>query len=459
MKRTNHLFLKTFGCQQNVADSERIAGFYQKQGYVLTDDLQKADLIVVNTCIVREQAEEKIYGFIEGLKELKEQKPYLKIVVSGCLVGAAKREKANFFKNRLKDRLGFVDQFIENNEIKANINSLRFQSKPTNTEANETKTHAWVNISNGCSNFCSFCIVPFARGPEVSRPMEKIIEEVKNLVKHGYNWVTLLGQNVNSYGGDIVRLNVLEAQRSKGTEAQSSKETKAQRRKVPKYLSSKVPKGQIIMGSDRQNSIEGDLISGNNKINEIQNSEFRILNYVLPNGETIKPVYVQSMGKTRVPTLFPYLLEELCKIKGLEKISFVSSNPWDFSNELINVIARNPQIDRMIHLPLQSGDDDILKKMNRFYSQSDYLDLISKIVKKVPEAEFTTDIIVGFPGETAKAFENTVKVCKIAGFKRAYVARYSPRKGTFASEHYKDDVSQKVKRERFHILDEMVNRE
>jgi tRNA-2-methylthio-N6-dimethylallyladenosine synthase len=166
------------------------------------------------------------------------------------------------------------------------------------------------------------------------------------------------------------------------------------------------------------------------------------------------------MGKKRIPTLFPYLLTEVCeRFPELKKISFMSSNPWDFSDELIDIIAKYPQIDRALHLPLQAGSTEILKRMKRFYSKEDYLNLVQKIERKIPKVEFTTDIIVGFPGETDKDFQDSVDVAKKVGFKRAYVARYSVRKGTFAAENYKDDISQKIKRERFHILDKLINKE
>jgi tRNA-2-methylthio-N6-dimethylallyladenosine synthase len=208
-------------------------------------------------------------------------------------------------------------------------------------------THSWVPISNGCNNFCTFCVVPFTRGREISRPFQDIVSEIKTLAKQGCREVTLLGQNVNSYGADIVK---------------------------------------------------------NNK------------GYKLPDGRIVKTIMVKHLGRFRIPTLFPYLLEEVCKIKGVETIKFISSNPWDFSDELIEVIAKNPKIDKNLHLAVQSGDDEVLKRMNRWYTAKEYIDLVNKIKSKIKGAQISTDIIVGFPGETEEQFQNTIKLANDANF-------------------------------------------
>jgi tRNA-2-methylthio-N6-dimethylallyladenosine synthase len=208
-------------------------------------------------------------------------------------------------------------------------------------------THSWVPISNGCNNFCTFCVVPFTRGREISRPFQDIVSEIKTLAKQGCREVTLLGQNVNSYGADLVK---------------------------------------------------------NNK------------GYKLPDGRIVKPIMVKHLGRFRIPTLFPYLLEEVCKIKGVETIKFISSNPWDFSDELIEVIAKNPKIDKNLHLAVQSGDDEVLKRMNRWYTAKEYIDLVNKIKSKIKGAQISTDIIVGFPGETEEQFQNTIKLANDANF-------------------------------------------
>jgi len=372
-------FIKTFGCQQNSADSERIASYYQSRGHKPARNYQQADFVVINTCIVRQRAEDKIYGLVNNLKKLKKKKPKLKIILTGCLVGAAISKKTGKTISYLKKLLPAVDEFLPPEEVGFDYQAIHYN-----------KTHAWVPITNGCNNFCSFCTVPFSRGREKSRPFKNIINEVKSLAKNGYQEITLLGQNVNSYGADLIK----------------------------------------------------------NK---------RLKLYTLPDGTKVKPILVKHLGKTRIPTLFPYLLDSVCQIKGINKVSFISPNPWDFSDELIKVMAKNSKIDRVIHLPIQSGDDQVLKKMNRWYTSKQYLNLIKKIKKAMPKAVIVTDIIVGFPGETTKAFNNTVEVAKKVKFAKAFVACYSPRPGTLAAKQYPDDVPLKEKKRRFRILDKLIN--
>lgn len=368
-------YIQTFGCQQNLADSERIASLLEKRGYRKAKDFKGADYIVINTCMVREQAEDRIYGLVRNIR-LKNHKKNLKIMIAGCLAGAVKREPKKTLEKKIT-RLAPGCEFFYNE-------SVGFGIKP----AREDKNHAWIPISNGCNNFCSYCIVPYSRGPEISRPFGEIIEEVKELVKEGYREITLLGQNVNSYGADLTK-----------------KET-----------------------------------------------------FTLPSGEKVKPVIVKHLGKNRIPSLFSYLLSEICKIDGLEKINFLSSNPWDFSDELIEVIAENKKINRHIHLPVQSGDDEVLKRMNRWYTAKEYLSLVGKIKSKIPQVSFGTDIIVGFPKESKKAFGNTVKLCQKAGFEVAFIGKYSPRPGTFSEQNFPDDVPYEEKNRRFHIIDNLVNK-
>jgi len=369
--------IRTFGCQANLADSERIAGYYRARGYKLARNLQDADVVVINTCVVRQQAEDRAYGLVRNLALQRAKNPKLKIVVTGCLVGAAAREPSGTMMKKMRKMLPQVDEFLPLEEV-----GFEYQAQRT------SNTHAWVPISNGCNNYCSYCIVPFSRGKEASRPFEEIIREVKELAKNGFNRVTLVGQNVNSYGADIVK------------------------------------------------------------------SKF----YKLPDGRKIKPVMVKHLGRMRIPTLFSYLLEEICKIDKIKKVSFISSNPWDFSDELIEVIAKNPKIDRNIHLPVQSGDDEILRKMNRRYTRDEYLKLIAKLKSKIKNVKISTDIIVGFPGETKKEFENTVKLSREVGFVKAYIACYSPRPGTAAWKIFADNVSHSEKDRRFHILDNLISK-
>ncbi len=329
-------FVKTFGCAQNQADSERIRAFYRTKNYQETRDINKADLVIINSCMIRESAENRVYGLINNLKKKK-------IVVTGCVV-------TGLGKKKLEAKLGKKIKLIASSDFGFGIKPLRDKGGA-----------ALVPISNGCDNFCSYCIVPYARGREKSRKSEKIIKEVEQIIKDGFNEIVLIGQNVNSYGKDI-------------------------------------------------------------------------------------------------NTSFPVLLDKIAKT-GIGKISFVSSNPWDFSDQLIAVISKHKNIDRLIHLPLQSGDDEILRRMNRKYTAKDYMALIDRIKKSIPEVQFSTDILIGFPGEDEKAFKNTIKMCKKVKFVKAYINKYSPRPGTVASKLYQDDVPQDVKRKRWMILEELINKQ
>jgi tRNA-2-methylthio-N6-dimethylallyladenosine synthase len=251
---------------------------------------------------------------------------------------------------------------------------------------------ASVVISNGCNNFCAFCIVPFSRGKERSRPFGEILHEVQEAVTAGKTEVMLLGQNVNSYGADFLMEKIKEKDK-----------------------------------------------------------------YQLPSGELVEPVMVRHLGRHRIPTLFPHLLEAVAEIPGVTKVMFLSANPWDFSDELIDMIARHPNIDRLLHLPIQAGSDKIIKAMNRWYTRDEYLALIDRIRTKVPDVQFTTDIIVGFPGETREDFEQTLDIAQRVKYAKAYIAWYSPRHGTAALK-MADDVDIHEKKWRYTELDHLVLR-
>ncbi|MEI7749663.1 MAG: MiaB/RimO family radical SAM methylthiotransferase [Candidatus Moraniibacteriota bacterium] len=369
--------IRTFGCQQNVADSERIATSYEARGFVPTEVVAEADVIVINTCMVRDQAEEKVYGFVRNIRA-GEGKLDAEIVVTGCLVGAVSREPSGKMTRKIASRLPDVTLLP--------IDEVGFENRPKRTSGKR----ASIVIGNGCGNFCSYCIVPFSRGKEVSRPFGDIVKEVREAVENGRDEIVLLGQNVNSYGADFL-------------------------------------------------------------VDSIREGE----SYRLPDGREVVPVMVRHLGKNRIPTVFPYLLEVIATLPGVSKVSFLSSNPWDFSDELIAVIARNATIDRMLHLPVQAGSDRILAAMNRQYTRDEYLLLVEKIRSAVPDVFFTTDIIVGFPGETAADFADTLDIAKRVRFHKAYVARYSPRPGT-ASAKLLDDVPCEEKVRRFRELDRLV---
>lgn len=372
-------FIQTFGCQQNVADSERIASHYEARGFEAAPDLETASTLIINTCIVRDRAEEKVYGLVQNLREKsKRNKDDLAIVITGCLVGAAAREPSGKLMKRMKGRLPDVE-FLPLEEV-------GFEHAP---KRNAGKL-ASIVISNGCNNYCAFCIVPFSRGKERSRPFQDILDEVKEAVAEGKTEIMLLGQNVNSYGADIL----FDAMKNKGK-------------------------------------------------------------YELPNGELVEPVMVKHLGRHRIPTIFPQLLEAVATIPGVEKVSFLSSNPWDFSQVLIDVMARHKNIDRLLHLPVQAGSNKIIKAMNRWYTREEYLTLIDQIRAKVPDIRFTTDIIVGFPGETREDFEETLDLVRQVRFERVYIAWYSPRPGTAALK-MKEEIDIHEKKRRYTELDHLV---
>ena len=355
----------------NKADSERIAGDYQSRGFKKAKSAAKADEIVINTCSVRQRAEDKAVGFLYNLKENLKNKQKPKIILTGCMI--------HHGEEKLLKMLPFVDEILPIDEVGFNQEAIR-----------RDKHHAWIPISNGCNSFCTYCIVPFSRGREVSRPMRDILEEVENLVETGYFEITLVGQNVNSYGLEKLGIG---------------------------------------------------------------------LRKILMDGNKIKLPTNQSQYKTfKAKPPFVKLLEKILEFKQIKKLRFLTSNPWDFSDQLINCIARNNRIDRFIYLPVQSGSNKILKKMNRGYTRKQYLALINKIRIKIPKAEIGTDIIVGFPGETEKDFQDTVKLARKVDFKVAFVAQYSPRPHTFASKHYPDNVPPKEKKRRWDILEKLINK-
>lgn len=371
-----HYHITTFGCQQNIADSERIASYYEARGFAEAETPEGADVVVVNTCVVRERAAEKVFGFVRNITKKNSS---AHIVITGCLVGAASREPSGEMMKKLRRRLPDAE-FLPLEEVGLEHVPKRGEGK-----------HAWLPISNGCNNFCSYCIVPHSRGREISRPFAEVLEEAREILDRGFSEVTILGQNVNSYGADIL--------------------TAAKKR------------GEA---------------------------------YTLADGTEIAPTMVKHLGRHRIPTLFPQLLGQIAKMP-FARVSFLSSNPWDFSEDLIGVIAEHANIDRTIHLPIQSGSNAILQAMNRWYTREEYFELVDRIRASILDARFTTDIIVGFPGETEDDFEATLDAARRVGFEKAYIGQYSPRPGTKAAG-MEDTVSREVKRQRFHALDEAIRR-
>lgn len=400
-------FIKTFGCAANEADSERIAALYQSRGYTRAKTMKQADDVVINTCMIRASAEHRVYGIVHNLTEEKalrqaQGKNALKIVVTGCMVGMAAREKTGKMLSLLAKKMPGVDEFLPIEEVGFDFAAVRTDPH-----------HAWVPISNGCNNFCTFCVVPFTRGREISRPFDDIVAECRELAAKGISHITLVGQNVNSYGADLL-----------------------------------VGEGNIQVMRDLP-----DKTYFNDPTKKEKNDRVYSLN-----GKTVKPTYVKHLGRLRIPTLFPQLLREVCAIDGVKLVDFISSNPWDFSDELIETMAASEKMSRDIHLALQSGDNEMLRRMNRWYTREEFLALAKKIKAAMPNARISTDIIVGFCGETNEQFEQTVDLVKQVGFSKAYVAMYSDRPMTAAHKAYTDDVPHEEKKRRWKILEELINK-
>ncbi len=363
-------FVLTFGCQQNEADSEKLAGLCEAMGYTVVSAPEEADLIVVNTCAIREHAEQKALSIVGQYKHLKAKNPSLVIAVGGCMMAQEHR------KNDIKFRYPYVD-FVFGPSSLHRFPSLLLEKLEKGKRLycpeesvfevaeglpirRESNYRAWVSIMYGCNNFCSYCIVPYVRGRERSRSPEKIIDEVRALVREGYRDITLLGQNVNSYGKDL-----------------------------------------------------------------------------------------------ETPVTFAKLLSELDRIEGEYVLRFMTSHPKDASRELIDVMAASRHVAHQFHLPLQSGSDRILSAMNRRYTREKYLDTVRYMREKMPDVTLTSDIIVGFPGETEEDFEGTLDLLNTVRFDMLYSFIYSPRKGTPAAEM--EQLPQSVKGARFDRLLETQN--
>lgn len=361
-------FLKTYGCQMNVHDSELIKNLVEGIGYIETGEMEEADLVILNTCAIRENAHDKVFGFLGRCKHIKETRQDMIIALCGCMA------QEPSVCDEILSRHKYVDLVFGTHNMHELPNMLANKMNKTDIEVEsiegnvienlhykrDSKIEAWVNIMYGCDKFCTYCIVPYTRGKQRSRKSEKIIEEVEKLKNDGYREVTLLGQNVNAYGKDI----------------------------------------------------EGEIS-------------------------------------------FADLLRRIADT-GIERIRFVTSHPWDFTDDLIDAIAEYDNIMPYIHLPLQSGSSKILKLMGRRYSQEAYLELYDKIKAKVPNASITTDIIVGFPGETEEDFEETLKVVEKCKFENAFTFIFSPRIGTPA-EKLPNQVPDDVKSDRLAKLNELVN--
>jgi len=364
-------YIKTYGCQMNERDSENICAMLESMGYSKIDSYMDADFIILNTCAIRENVHNKVFGMLGRIKHLKETKPDILVGMCGCM------SQEEIVVNKINEKYKWINfvfgthnihklpeivyNAINNKGLEINVWSKEGDIVEGIPIKRENKYKAWVNIVYGCDKFCTYCIVPFTRGKERSRDKEDIINEVNNLVKDGYKEVTLLGQNVNAYGKD------------------------------------------------------------------------RYEDYNMAS-----------------------LLRDVSKTK-IDRIKFVTSHPWDFTDDMILEIKNNSNILPYIHLPVQSGSNEILKLMGRRYTKESYLELFNKIKTSIPNCSITTDIIVGFPGETEEDFNDTLKLVDECKFDSAFTFIYSPRSGT-ASSKLKDDLSIEEKDKRLYKLNELLNK-
>lgn len=369
----------TMGCQLNENDSEKLCGMLEKMGYTKTEKQNDADLALFNTCCVRENAEDKLFGKLGELKRLKEQKGII-IAIGGCMM------QERHITDKIKESYPFVDilfgthtlhkfpedlyKVIEEKrklEDILDIDGKIYEGLPIKRDS---KIKASVTIMNGCNNFCSYCIVPYVRGRERSRQPRDIIEEVKKLAKEGYKEITLLGQNVNSY-----------------------------------------------LRVEREKNIPFEEYQGVNS--------------------------------------FATLLRTINKIDGIERIRFISPHPKDFTDDVIEAIADCEKVCKLVHLPLQSGNTKVLKEMNRKYTKEQYLNLVEKMKNKIPNLTLSTDIIVGFPGETDEEFEDTLEVVEKVRFEQVYMFIYSRRVGT-PGDKMQNQIPEDIKHKRFDKLKALV---
>lgn len=377
MSKPKSYFIHTFGCQSNKSDSERIAGDYAARGYVEADNWRECDELIVNTCAIRQRAEDRAKGFLNNVRvyfhETAKKRP--KIILTGCMT--------HHGQEKLYEMLPIVDEILPINEVGFNTATVRKDMK-----------HAWIPISTGCNSFCTYCIVPYSRGREQSRSFESIMAEVKDLVEKGYEEVTLLGMNVNSWG--LEKLGI----------------------------------GFRKLMMENKDFTREDLPDNQSQ-------------YLPPEGT---PPFVK-------------LLQEISKFPKIKTIRFMTSNPWDFHDELIAEIGKNKKIDRYVHLPIQSGSNKVLYRMNRGYTKERYLEVITKLRATDPDIVVGTDIIVGFPGETESEFEETVSLAKEIDWKVGFVAMYSPRPGTASWRIYPDDIPYTEKKRRWEVLDKIINKD
>ena len=394
--------VRTYGCQMNEHDSERIAGLLEADGLTLADTEEEADVIVLNTCCIRENADNKLYGALGNLKTLKEERPNMQIAVAGCLAQKDReiiQQKAGhvdvvfgtYNVHRAVDLLaearlnGPVIEVLE--EVVQEESELFPSALPTRREEDHS---ALVTLQIGCDNSCAFCIVPSVRGPEISRPFGQLIEEIESLASEGVTEITLLGQNVNSYGRDLTMK--LRQQESSSTD-------------------------QVTAGK------------------------------------------IWALDESRRPRpLFADLLRAVGEVDGIERVRFTSPHPKDLRPETIEAMADVDEVCEHLHLPLQSGSDRILASMHRGYTAERYLQRLTEARNQITDLAVTTDIIVGFPGETEEDFVQTLELVAEVGFDSAYTFIFSPRPGTEAAEMVDKYVDHEVSVDRYERLRRVITR-
>jgi tRNA-2-methylthio-N6-dimethylallyladenosine synthase len=380
------VLIETWGCQMNVADSENMLAMLQQDNYVLTDNEDDADLVLLNTCHIREKARHKVVSRLGRLKEIKDRKPNMKIAVAGCVAQAEGRkllQEAPQIDVLLgPGKIPELRTLLRENEISQTVTlAVGFDKKDRSYPRTDVDTEAkpavsgkneisrYVNITQGCNNFCTFCVVPHTRGREISRHPDQILAECRNLVRGGAYEITLLGQNVNSFGSDLIESSVLPA---------------------------------------------------------------------------------TSSGP------FVDLLDQVARLDGLHRLRFTTSNPHDFTRPLADIFFKYPQMGRYIHLPVQSGNDEVLERMKRKVTVAEYHERVNWLRSQDPDFAISTDLIVGFPGETEEQFEDTVKLVEEVKFSFIFSFMYSPRKSTPAAR-FKDQIPEVEKSRRLQRLNTVQN--
>ena len=368
--KNKKFFLKTYGCQMNEHDSENIKGMLNMMQFTETEEMEEADLILLNTCSIRENAHNKAFGMLGRIKHLKETNPNIVVGLCGCMaqeegVISEILQKYRFLNfvfgtHNLDDLPKLVDEGFKGSKLNIDVLSVEGDIVETMPVTRDSKYKAYINIIYGCDKFCTYCIVPYTRGKQRSRLKEDILKEVEELIQAGYQEITLLGQNVNAYGKDLYK-------------------------------------------------------------------DYELADLLL------------DISKLNIP-----------------RIRFITSHPWDFTDKLVNVIKENDNILNYVHLPVQSGSNKILKLMGRRYTKESYKELFDKL-KSIPNISITTDIIVGFPGETEEDFQDTLDIVNYCKYDSAFTFIYSPRENTPASK-LEDNVTLEEKEQRLYRLNELVNK-